>query len=62
MVKINKKKVNFESKKKSPLLNPISEGEKEMLRIKKIKERIRIKKFQDINGMEITHDIFKKKI
>ena len=25
-------------------------------------ERIRIKKFQDINGMEITHDIFKKKI
>jgi hypothetical protein len=39
----------------------VNRGERNMLRIKNIKETIRIKKIKDINGMEISYDVIEKK-
>ena len=47
-------------KNNSPLLSERNKGEGHRVRIKKIKERIILKKIKDINGMEITHGIIKK--
>ena len=62
MFKLNKKNLlNFEHLNNSPLLSSYSKGEENKLRIKKIKQRIVLKRNKDINGMEITYGIIKKK-
>ena len=62
MVKFNKRNLlNLEYVNNSPLLQNNSKGEKNNMRIQKIKERIRIKKIKDINGMLITYEAIKKK-
>ena len=43
----------------TPLLSSNSKGKKNKLRIKK-KEKIRLKRIKDINGMQITYDVIKK--
>ena len=63
MFKSNKKNVlEFKRKNNTPLLTSNSKGEKNKIRIEKFKQRIVLKKNKDINGMEITHSIIKKKI
>ena len=63
MFKSNKKNVlEFKRKNNTPLLTSNSKGEENKIRIEKIKQRIVLKKNKDINGMEITHSIIKKKI
>ena len=58
MFKFDKKKLlNLEYINKNPSLPSSSEGEKEKLKIKKIILNIN----KDINGMEITYGITKKK-
>ena len=55
MFKTNKKNIlKFELKNKTPLLSSNSKG-------KKISKNIKIKKIQDINGMQITYGIIWKK-
>ena len=62
MVKFNKRNLlNLEYVNNSPLLQNNSKGEKNNMRIQKIKERIRIKKIKDINGMQITYEAIRKK-
>ena len=62
MFKSSKNKVlEFKHKNNSPLVTSVNRGERNMLRIKNIKERIRIKKIKDINGMEISYDVIEKK-
>tara|TARA_B110000438_G_scaffold179309_1_gene171393 strand:+ start:222 stop:413 length:192 start_codon:yes stop_codon:yes gene_type:complete len=62
MVKFNRKNLlNFEHLNNAPLLTSNSKGENHKLRIKKIKQRVLLKKYVDINGMEINHEIIKKK-
>ena len=62
MFKFNKKNLlNLEHINNSPLLNNNSKGENSKVRIKKIKERVRIKEIKDINGMQITYEIIRKK-
>ena len=56
MFKSNKKKIlDFVRINTAPLLNPNSKGET------KVKKNIRIKKIEDINGMQISYGIIKKK-
>ena len=62
MVKFNKKNLlTFEHINNPPLLHNRSKGVNNKIRIEKIKERVRIKKIQDINGMQITYDAIRKK-
>ena len=62
MFKPNKSNVLvFKCKNNTPLLTSNSKGEKNRIRIEKIKQRVILKKNKDINGMEITHGIIKKK-
>ena len=62
MFKFNKKNLlNLEYQNNTPLLSSNSKGGKDKIRIKKIKERVILKKNKDINGMEITHGIIRKK-
>ena len=58
---INKKLLNLKHLNNTPLLAFNSKGENNNLRIKKIKQRVILNKIKDINGMEITHGIIKKK-
>ena len=63
MFKSNKKNVlEFKRKNNTPLLTSNSKGEENKIRIEKIKQRIVLKINKDINGMEITHGVIKKKI
>ena len=58
MFKFNKKNLLYiELIKNTPLLTSLSKGEKNNI---KLKERISIKKIQDINGMQISYDVIKK--
>ena len=62
MFKFNKTNVLvFKRKNNIPLLSSSSIGEKNSIRIEKIKQMIILKKNKDINGMEITHGIVRKK-
>ena len=62
MFKFNKKNLlNLEHINNSSLLNNNSKEENNKMRIKKIKERVRIKKIKDINGMQITYEATRKK-
>ena len=62
MFKSNKKNVlEFKRKNNTPLLTTISKGVNNNLRIKNINQRVILKSNKDINGMEITHGIIKKK-
>ena len=62
MFKSSKKNVlDFKHKNNTPLLISNSKGEKNRIRIENIKQRIVLKQNKDINGMEITHGIIKKK-
>ena len=62
MFKTNKKfLLGLEYINNNPLLPSNSKGKQELIRIKKIKERVRLRKFQDINGMQISYGIIKKK-
>ena len=62
IVKFNKKNLlNLEHINNSPLLHNNSKGENNKMRIQKIKERVRIKKIKDINGMQITYEATRKK-
>ena len=63
MFKSNKKNVlEFKRKNNTSLLTSNSKEEENKIRIEKIKQRVVLKKNKDINGMEITHSIIKKKI
>ena len=62
IVKFNKKNLlNLENINNSSLLPNNSKEENNKMRIKKIKERVRIKKIKDINGMQITYEATRKK-
>ena len=62
MFRFNKKNLlNLTQINNTPLLDTNSKGEKNSLRIQRIKQRVILKKNKDINGMEITHGIIKKK-
>jgi hypothetical protein len=62
MFKSNKYKIlDYKHENNTPLLSSNSRGEKHKLRIKNIKERVRLKKIKDINGMEISYNVIKKK-
>jgi len=62
MFKLNKKNLfNIEHLNNTPLLSSNSKGENHEIRIKKLKQRVILKKNKDINGMEITHGIINKK-
>tara|TARA_B100001996_G_scaffold371229_1_gene346355 strand:- start:781 stop:972 length:192 start_codon:yes stop_codon:yes gene_type:complete len=62
MFKYNKTNVlEFKRKNNTPLLSSSSKGEKNRIRIEKIKQMVILKKNKDINGMEITHGIVRKK-
>ena len=62
MFKSNKTNVlEFKRKNNTPLLTSNSKGEKNRIRIEKIKQRIVLRKNKDINGMEITHGVTRKK-
>jgi hypothetical protein len=62
MFKTNKKNIlDFKRKNNTPLLPSNSKREIHELRIKNIKQRVRLKKIKDINGMHITYDAIKKK-
>ena len=62
MFKPNKSNILlFKRKNNTPLLTSNSKGEKNRIRIEKIKQRIVLRKNKDINGMEITHGIIRKK-
>ena len=52
MFKSNKFKISdYKHENNTPLLSSNSRGEKKSLRIKYIKEIVRLKKIKDINGM-----------
>tara|TARA_B110001454_G_C12399674_1_gene300330 strand:+ start:108 stop:296 length:189 start_codon:yes stop_codon:yes gene_type:complete len=62
MFKYNKKNtLEFKHKNNTPLSSPSSKGEKNKIKIEGIKQRVRLKKIKDINGMQITYDVIKKK-
>ena len=62
MFKLNKKNLfNIEHLNNTPLLTSNSKGENHKIRIKKIKQRIVLKRSNDINGMETTYGVIKKK-
>ena len=61
MVKFNKKNLlTFEHINNPPLLHNSSKGGNNKIRIEKMKERVRIKKIKDINGMQITYEAIRK--
>ena len=63
MFKPNKKNIlEFKLKNNTSLLSSSSKGEKNKIRIKNIKQRIKLQRIKDINGMQITYDVIKKKI
>ena len=52
MLRSNKANIlEFKPKKNSPLLPSNSKGEKNKIRTERIKQRVRLKKFNDTNGM-----------
>jgi len=62
MFKSNKFKIlDYKHENNIPLLSSNSRGEKIFLRIKDIKEIVRLKKIKDINGMEISYNAIRKK-
>ena len=62
MFKFNKNLLlSLEHENNTPLLPSNSKGERNKLKIKKIKQRVSLKKIKDINGMEISYDVIKKK-
>ena len=62
IVKFNKKNLlNLEHINNSSLLHKSGKEENNKMRIQKIKERVRIKKIKDINGMQITYEAIKRK-
>jgi len=62
MFKHNKKKLlSLEHINNTPLLPSNSKGENYRLRIKEIKQNIRLRKIKDINGMQISYEIIKRK-
>ena len=62
MFKSNKKNVlEFKRKNNTPLLTSNSKGENNKFKIKKIRQRVILKMKKDINGMEITYGIIRKK-
>ena len=62
MQKFNKKKLlNFEYASNTPLLSSNSKGENYRLKIKEIKQKVILRKIKDINGMQISYEIIKKK-
>jgi len=63
MLKTSKKLLlDVDHTNNNPLLPSNSKGKQELIRIKKIKERVRLRKFQDVNGMQISCGVIKKKI
>ena len=61
MVKFNKKNLlNLDDINNPPLLHNNSKGGKNKIQIEKKKDRIRIKKIKDINGMQITYEAIRK--
>jgi len=63
MFKLNKKKLlNLAHLSNAPLLPEDSKGDDNKLRIKKVKQRIVLKRNKNINSMEITYGIIRKKI
>ena len=62
MFKFNKKNLlNLDHVKSIPLLSSNSKGRKTKTRVEKIKDRMRIKAIKDINGMQITYEVIRKK-
>ena len=62
MLTFNKEKIlNIKRKNNTPLLPSNSKGETIQLNCSIVSEKIRIKKLKDINGMQITYDVIKKK-
>ena len=62
MFKPNKKNIlEFKLKDNTSLLPLSSKGENNKIRIKNIKQRVRLKRIKDINGMQITYEVIKKK-
>ena len=62
MFKFNKKNLlNLDHVKNIPLLSSNSKGRKTKIRVEKIKNRMRIKEIKDINGMQITYEVIRKK-
>ena len=63
MFKFNKKNLlNLDHVKSIPLLSSNSKGRKTKTEVEKIKDRMRIKEIKDINGMQITYEVIRKKI
>ena len=62
MFKLNKKKLlALEQVSNTPLLSEYDKGDNNKKRIQNLKERVRIKKIKDINGMQITYEAVKRK-
>ena len=62
MFKHNKKKIlSLEHINNTPLLSSNSKGENYRLKIKEIKQKVILRKIKDINGMQISYEIIKKK-
>ena len=56
MLKFNKKKIlNLSNINDTLLLSSNSKGEKKKIRIRSLKEKVRLKKLKDINEMEISY-------
>ena len=61
MYKFNiKNLLNLKHINNAPLLSSNSKGEDNKLIIKKNKQKVRLKKIKDINGMEISYEVIKK--
>ena len=62
MFKFNKKNLlNLDHVKSIPLLSSNSKGRKTKTEVEKIKDRMGIKEIKDINGMQITYEVIRKK-
>ena len=62
MFKFNKKNLlNLDHVKNIPLLSSNSKGRKTKTRVETTKDRMRIKEIKDINGMQITYEVIRKK-
>ena len=53
--------LSLDNENNTPLLPSNSKGETIQLNCSIVSEKIRIKKLQDLNGMQITYDAIKKK-
>ena len=61
-IKFNKKNLlNLDHVRNIPLLSSNSKGRKTKTEVEKIKDRMRIKEIKDINGMQITYEVIRKK-